>query len=292
MRRTHRAPDETDPPPATPRRVDGTGALGPNSLGPAPGQLMRVYGASSPAQSDPRTTPRSSGFGLPTAELPTPVPARSRARRGKRLFDLALVLLTAPITAPLALLVAAANLAAFGRLDRVLFTQPRVGHEGRVFRILKFRTMREAQGSSFDSWAAGGDGLRVTALGRFLRNSHLDELPQLLNVLRGEMSIVGPRPEMVEVERWAEGELPGFGRRLAIPPGITGLAQVVQGYTAPCAWTSGSFGAPRSRCSSSRAGAGRTSEGHRHRFQSTAPDPRPLAARDQNSIRNRTPAIV
>jgi lipopolysaccharide/colanic/teichoic acid biosynthesis glycosyltransferase len=232
MRRTHRAPDETDPPPATPRRVDGTGALGPNSLGPAPGQLMRVYGASSPAQSDPRTTPRSSGFGLPTAELPTPVPARSRARRGKRLFDLALVLLTAPITAPLALLVAAANLAAFGRLDRVLFTQPRVGHEGRVFRILKFRTMREAQGSSFDSWAAGGDGLRVTALGRFLRNSHLDELPQLLNVLRGEMSIVGPRPEMVEVERWAEGELPGFGRRLAIPPGITGLAQVVQGYTA------------------------------------------------------------
>ena len=71
----------------------------------------------------------------------------------------------------------------------------------------------------------------ASRLGRFLRSSHLDELPQLLNVLRGEMSFIGPRPEMVEVEEWACANVPGFLERMVIKPGITGLAQVTQGYT-------------------------------------------------------------
>ncbi|MCC7014022.1 MAG: sugar transferase [Planctomycetes bacterium] len=126
--------------------------------------------------------------------------------------------------------VAVASAIAFGSLRKVLFVQPRVGHRGRIFNLVKFRTMRDAPQGNFAAWSAG-DQARVTSFGRFLRSSHLDELPQLINVLRGEMSFIGPRPEMVEVEEWANANVPGFIERLAIKPGITGLAQVTQGYT-------------------------------------------------------------
>ena len=145
------------------------------------------------------------------------------------LDELLLALVIVPALA-LGLPIAVANMIAFRSWRRVLFVQPRVGHRGRIFKLVKFRTMSEPAGSSFDSWSAG-DGARVTRLGRFLRSSHLDELPQLLNVLRGEMSFIGPRPEMVEVEEWACANVPGFLERMAIKPGITGLAQVTQGYT-------------------------------------------------------------
>ncbi|MEO0651290.1 MAG: sugar transferase, partial [Planctomycetota bacterium] len=153
------------------------------------------------------------------------------ARRGKRALDLLIVAAVAPLAILLSIPIALVNLTIFRRLDEVLFTQPRVGHRRLEFRIFKFRTMRAARNGSFDSWSGGGDTLRVTRFGKFLRNSHLDELPQLLNVVRGEMSLIGPRPEMVEIEEWAEREIPGFGVRLACKPGITGFAQVVQGYT-------------------------------------------------------------
>ena len=90
--------------------------------------------------------------------------------------------------------------------------------------------MKGGRAKGFESWDRD-DQLRVTRFGRFLRNTHLDELPQLVNVLRGDMSMIGPRPEMVEIERWASSEVEQFSRRLAIKPGITGLAQVTQGYT-------------------------------------------------------------
>lgn len=153
------------------------------------------------------------------------------ARFGRRAFDLTLLALGAGPALALGLACAVGNWIAFRRLDRVLFFQERVGRRGRRFRIVKFRTMAEAPAGEFASWGSGGDRLRVTRFGRFLRNTHLDELPQLLNVLRGDMAIVGPRPEMVEIEAWAAGEIPGFTTRLAVPPGITGWAQVTQGYT-------------------------------------------------------------
>lgn len=126
--------------------------------------------------------------------------------------------------------VALANAVAHRGLGRVFFFQDRVGLHGRVFRLVKFRTMRDAGESAFDSWS-GGDAARVTPFGRFLRNTHLDELPQLWNVLAGDMSLIGPRPEMLEVEEWAAANVPGFTARLAMRPGLTGLAQITQGYT-------------------------------------------------------------
>ena len=141
-----------------------------------------------------------------------------------------LTLLALPVIALVAAPVALANLVWFRDPRRILFSQERVGRHGRIFRIYKFRTMDEPRRSSFDSWSQSEDQERVTKLGRFLRNAHLDELPQLWNVLRGDMSLVGPRPEMVEVDDWARAHVPGFHRRLALTPGLTGLAQVTQGY--------------------------------------------------------------
>ncbi|HYD64535.1 MAG TPA: sugar transferase [Azospirillum sp.] len=102
----------------------------------------------------------------------------------------------------------------------VLFRQPRVGRNGRIFVLLKFRTMRDAIGPDGQPLA---DAVRLTRLGRFLRASSLDELPELLNVLRGEMSLVGPRPLLVEYLPYYTAE---EARRHAVRPGITGWAQV------------------------------------------------------------------
>lgn len=121
--------------------------------------------------------------------------------------------------------IALVNAFVIGSPRQVLFGQERVGRRGRVFRLWKFRTMR---GTAAD----GSDEERVTRFGRLLRNSHLDELPQLINVLRGEMCLIGPRPEMVEIERWAVDAVPGFEERLALTPGLTGWAQITQGYAA------------------------------------------------------------
>jgi len=153
---------------------------------------------------------------------------------GQRLFDLGLLLLVALPALAVALPIALLNLVVFRDPRRVLFLQERVGRDGTSFRILKFRTMADAK-DAFLSWGAGEDRLRVTRFGRLLRNTHLDELPQLVNVLRGEMSIVGPRPEMVEVDAWALEHVPGFRDRNVARPGITGLAQVTQGYASKCA---------------------------------------------------------
>lgn len=127
------------------------------------------------------------------------------------------------------------------------FAQTRVGQHGREFRIWKFRTMKSPtsrlpatnvaeprlgahaeEANAFERWSAG-DG-QVTRFGRWLRDTHLDELPQLWNVLVGDMDLVGPRPEMVAVHRWAESEIPEFSERDIVRPGLTGLAQITLGY--------------------------------------------------------------
>jgi len=102
----------------------------------------------------------------------------------------------------------------------VLFTQPRTGHRGRTFEILKFRTMRDAVGPDGRPLP---DGARLTPLGRFLRSTSLDELPQLVNVLRGELSLVGPRPLL---PRYVPRYTPEQRRRLDVLPGMTGWAQI------------------------------------------------------------------
>lgn len=149
---------------------------------------------------------------------------------GSRLFSLVAVLLGAPLVLPISLIVACANLLIFRDPRKVLYTQPRMGYQGEVFKIFKFRTMYDVK-DCFGAWSNGEDRQRVTKLGRILRSSHLDEIPQLWNVLRGEMNLIGPRPEMMEVHEWALEEVSGFGKRLEVRPGITGLAQVTQGYT-------------------------------------------------------------
>ncbi|MFM8273862.1 MAG: sugar transferase [Gemmata sp.] len=109
----------------------------------------------------------------------------------------------------------------------VFYTQTRVGLNGRKYKIIKIRTMRlNCEATSGIQWSQQGDP-RVTRLGKFLRASHIDELPQLFNVLLGQMSLVGPRPERPEVIQ-AKGLnqlVPGYRHRLRVKPGVTGLAQ-------------------------------------------------------------------
>ena len=112
----------------------------------------------------------------------------------------------------------------------VIFRQVRIGKDGQPFTMYKFRTMRtDAESASGAVWAAQGDP-RVVAACRWMRISHVDELPQLINVIRGEMSLVGPRPERGEILSELEKHYPQVRRRLAVKPGITGLAQIRNGY--------------------------------------------------------------
>jgi lipopolysaccharide/colanic/teichoic acid biosynthesis glycosyltransferase len=106
------------------------------------------------------------------------------------------------------------------------YTQTRVGLNGRLFAILKLRTMmHNCESLTGPRWSMPGDP-RITPVGWFLRKTHLDELPQLINVLRGEMSLIGPRPERPEFIPELERSLPSYRQRLNVRPGVSGLAQV------------------------------------------------------------------
>jgi exopolysaccharide biosynthesis polyprenyl glycosylphosphotransferase len=152
------------------------------------------------------------------------------SRTSKRVFDVVAagvgLVLAAPVLGVMALLAKTTP-------GPVLFRQTRVGEGGRNFTVLKIRTMRcdaEAQGASF---ACDADP-RVTGVGRVLRRTHLDELPQLWNVLQGDMSMVGPRPERPEFIQMIEDAVPFWSRRLLVKPGVTGWAQILGDYASDC----------------------------------------------------------
>ena len=119
------------------------------------------------------------------------------------------------------------------RLDSkgpVFYTQARVGKAGRVFNVVKFRTMRQdAEAANGPQWSGDNDP-RITRIGRFLRSSRLDEIPQLWCVLKGDMAFVGPRPERPEFVEWLSHEIPYYGVRHMVRPGLTGWAQVKYKY--------------------------------------------------------------
>jgi lipopolysaccharide/colanic/teichoic acid biosynthesis glycosyltransferase/glycosyltransferase involved in cell wall biosynthesis len=147
--------------------------------------------------------------------------------RAKRLLDVITVIAFAPLWLPLAACVALAV-----RLDSkgpALYSQPRVGRDGHVFTLWKFRSMvhgLQAPGVHF----AQAEDPRITRVGRLLRRSRLDELPQLLNVLMGHMSLIGPRPEQTAFVRDFAATIPSYPYRHLVRPGLTGWAQVQQGY--------------------------------------------------------------
>jgi exopolysaccharide biosynthesis polyprenyl glycosylphosphotransferase len=147
----------------------------------------------------------------------------------KRVVDLVTSLLALIFLSPVMLLVALL-VKISNPLAPVLYIQDRVGQFGKVFRIIKFRTMKpDAEAESGATWAEDGDP-RITRLGSVLRKTRLDELPQFWNVFKGDMSLVGPRPERPELTKKLEIEIPFFEERYNILPGLTGWAQIRYPY--------------------------------------------------------------
>jgi len=151
---------------------------------------------------------------------------------GKRIMDILVALVGLLVSLPLWPLIALAIWIESGR--PLLFTQLRVGQFGRLFTIYKFRTMWSNAEQGGARWAAANDE-RVTRVGRILRRSRLDELPQLVNILLGDMSLVGPRPERPVFVRQLEQLLPHYRLRHLVKPGLTGWAQIHYGYGASVA---------------------------------------------------------
>jgi exopolysaccharide biosynthesis polyprenyl glycosylphosphotransferase len=154
---------------------------------------------------------------------------RPTSRLGKRAFDIVVALLGMLVSLPL---VPAIVFVVKRTKGPLLYRQQRLGEHGRVFTMLKFRSMRpDAEADGGARWASQDDN-RIIPGGRLLRRLRLDELPQLWNVLRGEMSIVGPRPERPEFFDYLGEEVPFWGQRNLLKPGITGWAQIRSDYAA------------------------------------------------------------
>ena len=148
----------------------------------------------------------------------------------KRAMDLTIAILALIVTSPIVLLISVAIWLESG--SPVLFRQKRVGLRGREFEMLKFRSMyADPQNSRQASWTGDSDR-RITRVGKFIRRYRIDELPQMINVLLGDMSVVGPRPEQPFFCELLEQEIPYYGQRHCLRPGITGWAQVKYQYGA------------------------------------------------------------
>jgi lipopolysaccharide/colanic/teichoic acid biosynthesis glycosyltransferase len=152
---------------------------------------------------------------------------QASSKTSKRAVDLVVGGIAGIVALPLVLLGAAAIRLTEG--GPVIYRQRRVGERGREFEILKLRTM-QAGSDGRGQRTSGADDARVTPVGRVLRRLHIDELPQVLNVLRGDMTLVGPRPEQPQITAQLERVFPHYSRRLLVKPGVTGWAQVRCGY--------------------------------------------------------------
>jgi exopolysaccharide biosynthesis polyprenyl glycosylphosphotransferase len=164
-----------------------------------------------------------------SAGLALASPPRARDEAVRRCRDIVGSVLLLMVTLPLLLIIAC--LIKADSLGPVLYRQHRVGLHGQLFTLLKFRSMRADAESGGPQWAAERDP-RVTRIGRFIRAARIDELPQLVNVLRGEMSLIGPRPERPHFVEQLSRIIPQYDERTRVLPGITGFAQVRVPYGA------------------------------------------------------------
>lgn len=153
----------------------------------------------------------------------TPLPILVSASPWKRGFDVTVALLIGVIAAPI--LLVAGLLIKLTSKGPAFYTQVRLGLDGKPFWIYKLRSMRQDSELDGAQWSKPGD-TRITWIGHIIRATHIDELPQLWNVLRGDMSLVGPRPERPEFVPMLEASIPNYGKRMKVRPGVTGLAQV------------------------------------------------------------------
>lgn len=153
------------------------------------------------------------------------IPGRPSYPPVKRALEYGIALVLLVLSAPVILL--AALLLKLTSPGPAFYWQVRLGKNGRPFHLVKIRTMiHDCEKTSGPRWSSGRRDPRVTPVGRFLRLTHLDELPQLWNVLRGDMCLVGPRPERPEFVARLANEIPHYRERLRVHPGLTGLAQV------------------------------------------------------------------